>query len=303
MTFSVALDEVGQNGVRAARGRRAGLRVWSLDAGQAEDPHVHAAEQIGHVLAGTLQLTVVRRDGDRHAVIARAGDFYRVPPMTVHWTATDEGCSVVEYHTPALAGHELTAPWEPPAERPAPTYRVSAASYANGASAVAEELPGTLVRADAVPVHAVHNPDGSDLTTQVVFGQRASVMVGSRPDGYHSRPHVHDCEQVNVVVAGRLEGYVVDPDGGVHGSLLGVGDVWRVPTLAPHWIYNRGGEPCRLVEVHAPGLHGDPLLQETAVALIGPDEPPPPPGDARNIYVELDAELVEQAERTIGPRS
>ncbi|WCB96494.1 hypothetical protein DSM104299_05253 [Baekduia alba] len=128
------------------------------------------------------------------------------------------------------------------------------------------------------------------FTTTLVHGHEASLMVAERPGGYHSRPHTHDCEQLNLLQSGELHVYCDE-----RAYLLHPGDVLRIPAGAIHWSWNRADEPCVLIEVHAPGLQGDPGIAPIAVALFDEAEVATG-GGAVNVDVELPAEFVARVE-------
>ncbi len=108
----------------------------------------------------------------------------------------------------------------------------------------------------------------ASFTTKAVFGNASSLMIATRPAGYHSEPHRHDCEQLNWLQSGELWVFVVD-----RAIRMGVGDFLRIPADELHWSWNRSDGPCTLVEVHTPGLQDDPLIKSFAVGLFEPSEP------------------------------
>jgi mannose-6-phosphate isomerase-like protein (cupin superfamily) len=144
-------------------------------------------------------------------------------------------------------------------------------------------------RAADIPVGTV-DMGTTAFTTTLVHGNEASLMVAERPAGYHSRPHTHDCEQLNLLQAGELHVYV-----GERAYLLQPGDVLRIPAAAVHWSWNRADVPCVLIEVHAPGLQGDPDIAPIAVGLFDAGEAAVP-GHVCNTDVSLPAEAVERVE-------
>lgn len=109
---------------------------------------------------------------------------------------------------------------------------------------------------------------GGSIGAQIAYGRDSSLMVATRQPGYHSKPHRHDAEQLNYVLAGALYIFVGDD-----GFLARKGDVFRIPRNVVHWSWVQGSEPCVLLEVHAPPLIDDPGVTDTAIALIGEDEP------------------------------
>lgn len=126
--------------------------------------------------------------------------------------------------------------------------------------------------------------DTTAFTSTLVYGARASLMVAERPAGYHSGPHTHDCEQLNLLQSGELCVYF-----GERAVLLRPGDVLRIPPNVVHWSWNRGHGPCVLVEVHAPGLQDDPQTQDFAVGLFDGGEDGPAVGGPVNVFVDLPA--------------
>lgn len=107
------------------------------------------------------------------------------------------------------------------------------------------------------------------FSTKAVYGNSSSLMVATRPAGYHSRPHLHDCEQLNLLPVGAL--WVFIEDRAIH---MKAGDFLRIPAGRIHWSWNKSTEPCILFEVHTPGLQADPLISGFAIGLHDPDESP-----------------------------
>jgi quercetin dioxygenase-like cupin family protein len=122
------------------------------------------------------------------------------------------------------------------------------------------------------------------LTTSAVHGDEASLMIATRPAGYHSKPHTHDCEQLNWLQAGEL--WVFIEDQAFH---LRAGDFLRVPAGAVHWAWNRSESSCTLVEVHAPGMQHDPSIAAFAVGLYAEQEVPAPSGTPVNRFLPEDS--------------
>lgn len=150
------------------------------------------------------------------------------------------------------------------------------------------ELMGLFVAADEVPIHSV-DMQGSVFQTRFVYGTQGSLMIATRPGGYHSRPHRHDCEQLNYLQDGVLWVFV---EQGAYE--LGPGDFLRVPPSAVHWSWNKSESPSTLIQVHCPGLQDDPLIQPAAVPLFEDDEPPTVSGSPRNEFIDYDARPAER---------
>jgi len=127
-----------------------------------------------------------------------------------------------------------------------------------------------------------------ELETQQVFGLESSMMFAKRTPGYHSIPHHHDCEQINLCISGRMWIFVEET-----GYELGPGDYLRIPRDAAHWAWNRGDEEAVLVEVHAPGLK---ILPDDEVAyLLSDGEDREDVATAPNHFLpDLDVASIEQ---------
>jgi mannose-6-phosphate isomerase-like protein (cupin superfamily) len=148
-----------------------------------------------------------------------------------------------------------------------------------------------LGRAEDVPDVAVamRTLGGAGLSTKQIFGRDLSLMVATRGPGYHSRPHVHECEQLNYVLSGEIWIFVEDS-----GTRLSAGDFFRVPRMQVHWAWNRGEEPCELLEAHAPGLD---VGAEDPVDLL--DEGEDPGVIARVPMIWASDDYVEQGEASL----
>ncbi|WP_395105072.1 cupin domain-containing protein [Actinomadura sp. SCN-SB] len=137
---------------------------------------------------------------------------------------------------------------------------------------------------DAVTEHIV-DMGNTTFSTKAVYGNNSSLMVATRPAGYHSKPHFHDCEQLNLLQEGEL--WVFIEDRAFH---LKAGDFLRIPEGKIHWSWNKSGKPCVLIEVHTPGLHADPLVSGFAVALHDEGETPRYLGSPSNRFLPDDEE-------------
>ncbi|WP_329000212.1 cupin domain-containing protein [Kribbella sp. NBC_00709] len=124
------------------------------------------------------------------------------------------------------------------------------------------------------------------FSTKAVYGNASSLLIATRPAGYHSRPHRHDCEQLNWLQSGAL--WVMIEDRAV---LMQAGDFLRVPANARHWSWNKFDAPAVLVEVHTPGLQDDPLVKAFAVGLFDDDETPAYLGAPVNEFLPEDTDF------------
>ena len=107
----------------------------------------------------------------------------------------------------------------------------------------------------------------ASFRTKAVYGNSSSLMIATRPGGYHSVPHTHDCEQLNWLQSGRLWVFVED-----RAFLMETGDFLRIPAGAVHWSWNKGAAACTLVEVHTAGMQHDALISGFAVGLFDEGE-------------------------------
>jgi quercetin dioxygenase-like cupin family protein len=135
------------------------------------------------------------------------------------------------------------------------------------------------------------------LATQRVYGTENSIMFAERGPGYHTRPHRHDCEQINYVVSGEIWFFVDD-----QGYRCRKGDIMRIPRNKVHWAYNSSSENAVLIESHCPPLIGNNAeARTTAVPLLGSDEDVAAVKYVVNEIVPLDpAWVAEVEERAIG---
>jgi len=148
-------------------------------------------------------------------------------------------------------------------------------------------IPETLL----VPAQHLH---GGSVGARIAHGIESSLMVAVRQPQYHSRPHRHDAEQLNYVLAGELYVFV---DG--TGFLAKAGDIFRIPRNAVHWSWVQGATPCTLLETHAPPLIGDPGVTATAVSLIEDGEAQDSMTPVSTVWPEgIDQAAVEA--RTVG---
>lgn len=150
-----------------------------------------------------------------------------------------------------------------------------------------------FVKAGDVPSGTI-DMETTSFTTELVHGERASLMVATRPPGYHSKPHTHECEQLNYLQSGSLwifiekEAYLLEP-----------GDYLRIPDSAIHWSWNRGQSACILIEVHAPGLQADPMVEGVALGLFGQGEAVRTSGSPVNRFLEHDPTAAESKSQEV----
>jgi len=144
-----------------------------------------------------------------------------------------------------------------------------------------------LAKADQVKSgEAILEVQGGRMDTKFVYGYESNIMVATRAAGYHSRPHIHDAEQINFVTEGEVWVFVNGK-----GFLAQTGDFFRIPRNAVHWAWNRSDGPCTVVEVHAPAV--EPKKRKGSVGLFDDDETPDTSKSVAAMNVEVDAAAVE----------
>jgi mannose-6-phosphate isomerase-like protein (cupin superfamily) len=131
---------------------------------------------------------------------------------------------------------------------------------------------------------------GGSVGAHIAYGRETSIMIAKRQPQYHSRPHAHDCEQLNYVLEGELYVFIDDD-----GFLVKKGDIFRVPRNSVHWSWVQGNAPCVLLETHTPPLIGDEGVVDTAVALLADSEPRQPIDAVSSRWpTDFDQTVVEQ---------
>ena len=130
------------------------------------------------------------------------------------------------------------------------------------------------------------------LRAQKVYGTETSIMFAERGPGYHTRPHRHECEQINYIVEGEMWFFVEG-----QGYHCKKGDLMRIPRNRVHWAFNCSDQHTVIIESHSPCLIGNNAeARKTAVSLVGDDE-----GEevkyVVNVVVDLDPAWVAQCER------
>ncbi|MEU6646656.1 cupin domain-containing protein [Saccharomonospora sp. NPDC046836] len=139
------------------------------------------------------------------------------------------------------------------------------------------------VSGDSVP-DAVAAVGDSTLRTRAVYGNSSSLMIATRPAGYHSEPHTHACEQLNWLKDGELWIFIGD-----RAFQLKAGDFLRIPAGEVHWAWNKSELPCTVVEVHTPGMQHDPTISGFAVGLHDNGETPDFLGSPVNEFLPPDS--------------
>lgn len=277
--------------MKVAFGADQGLAVVERGPGYHSQPRVHDCEQLIYGVEGETWFFI--EDKGYHL---RPGDFLRVPRMQVHWerNRSSHPCTTVYGTCPVLDPFTRRGAVGLFGEREDPALRGSARSipvseeYLRAEEKIVKPETGGLYAAgeDVPEVGQVMQVKGGSLATRFVYGHDLNLMVGTRPGGYHSRPHFHDCEQMNYVADGEMWIFIED-----EGHHLRPGDFLRVPRLAVHWAWNRADRTCVLYETHAPPF--DPRTIRGSVGLFEEGEPPHPPKVARNIFTPDNSAVVE----------
>jgi quercetin dioxygenase-like cupin family protein len=147
------------------------------------------------------------------------------------------------------------------------------------------------VKAEEVPLKKVvlsaEQGQGSMVMKQA-YGNESSLMVATRPPGYHTKPHMHISEQINHVLEGEIWFFVE-----AQGYLCKKGDFHRVPANKVHWAWNRSEADAVVVESHSPPLVGGEIIKGAA-GLFDEGETPNLRGPGENQFVVYDQQAVER---------
>jgi quercetin dioxygenase-like cupin family protein len=118
---------------------------------------------------------------------------------------------------------------------------------------------------------------GGGMTTFHVYGRDSSMMFATRSAGYHSRPHIHQAEQLNYVIDGEI--WVFIGDEAYH---VRKGDFLRIPSMAVHWAWNRSDRDCVFLQSFAPAHQ---ITRPGSVGLFADAEEPATDIRSRNYMV------------------
>jgi len=126
------------------------------------------------------------------------------------------------------------------------------------------------------------------MVVRKAHGNECSLMIAVRAPGYHTKPHVHESEQINYILEGEIWFFVEDK-----GFSCKQGDFQRIPANKIHWAWNRADKNTVVAEAHAPALIGG-RSSEGAVGLFDDGEAPQVRGPGINKFVPYDADSVEK---------
>jgi quercetin dioxygenase-like cupin family protein len=136
--------------------------------------------------------------------------------------------------------------------------------------------------------------NSAQVRLAMVYGEQSNLLVGYRPPGYHSAPHRHYSEQLNYCTEGEIWFYIDDK-----GYKMEEGDFLRVPSWAPHWVWNQSDTTNTLIEVHTPVIKVHERFP-LARPLDGEGEDFTPQFGRSNVY--LGPEVAETIEKLVhGP--
>lgn len=302
--------EGGVSSGRFVYGAACAVDVRNIAKGDSTRPSFSYAEQICYILKGRVRVFVLDFDDAAHGQELEEGAFFRIPQQVIFWIRSlgPEAAKVAAFsafsglrvgHPGPEGNHILAASWERPEQiltGEATLYPVSPDRYpaiANEESALRRGLHGLARDADNVPVAEL------TFTKRKVFGRGATLMMTTRSGVYHSKPHIHAAEQINLVSRGEIRGFRVGPDGKNGDAVIGeTGDVTRTPIMAPHWAWGLGGE-CDMIEFHVPGVR----VYHSVSLISGNDRFESEHGAVRNIFLDpdfVDADKIESGELTRG---
>jgi quercetin dioxygenase-like cupin family protein len=248
----------------------------TVEAGFASAPNVHNSEELAHVMSGELEFWI---EGRR--AVVKAGDFVRVPKMVVHWIVNASGseATLIQSHCPAILVSSDPAGniglFEDKERRP-PTPSTPIWLSPNYLSKPPEFPQIQSLERLHVPAAGVLDSEhfqmaaAGRLTSKFVYGLDSNLMKAKRVGGYHSKPHVHDCEQLNLLMEGELWVFLED-----QAFFMKPGDFLRIPRGRHHWAWNTGKGECLLLENHSPVLNpaakpnAKPLLTDAESSRLG----------------------------------
>jgi quercetin dioxygenase-like cupin family protein len=125
------------------------------------------------------------------------------------------------------------------------------------------------------------------MVVKKAYGNECSLMIATRAPGYHTKPHMHESEQLNYIMDGEIWFFVEDK--GYHCK---TGDFQRIPANKTHWAWNRSDKDAVVAEAHGPALIGG-RAGEGAVGLFDEGEEPAVRGPGVNKFVPYDWEKAE----------
>jgi mannose-6-phosphate isomerase-like protein (cupin superfamily) len=286
-------SDVGLLDTRMVYGESLSMSYSKRESGYYSGPQVHDTEQLNYVLSGEISIYMFNRE-----YRLKAGDFMHIPKMAVHWACTrgTATCKIIETHNPPNIGKETvcsraTGLFEGSESVKCISETIQLTDkYAESE----EEMP--LVTSDdpywisgdrIQPSEHKHMRSAGGLFSLYVHAYETNLMIARRGPGYHSTPHVHQAEQMNFLLSGRLWIFAMEK-----AFLLKAGVFFRIPAMVPHWAWNDGDEDCQLIEAHSPIL--DASGKDNAAALF-------PQGDlrvfheVRNYFVPEDIVAQESA--------
>lgn len=273
-------------------------------------PALVNCETLGFVHSGRLAIFVVDMNDEIHGTQLDPGSIFRVPPTIIHWLVNvgDEESVVIRglVRGPEVPGPSeeswpstLNTQWEDGREFMRLPRYLRADRQAYGLTEEAEVtalkagLSGLVRQAADVPVTTRNVYATSTLTVRRGHGNGGSIMAGYRPPGYHTTPHVHAAEQLNIVGRGQVRGYCMRSDDEWSAVECQAGGGFRFPYMSAHWAWNIGTEQLELIELHVPALNSD---DPSSVALFGDSALEPESQSARNIFVEDGMTVRERVE-------
>jgi quercetin dioxygenase-like cupin family protein len=268
ITLNGGLDPDSGLVSRSAYGYDVSFTHATLPAGYASAPHAHESEELAELAEGELSVFL-----DGHEFRLAAGDFLRIPALTVHWKENRSAKPAVlhELHNPPRVGDGSGSLLDA-FEREdasfggrkqvhfAQTYRASRyLTDGAGSFPVASDDHPRLARGEAAWARAVaselpreHGSAGTNKSVRIA-GETMAILYSERV-GLKARPHFHAAEQLSYVVRGEVWTFIDD-----RVVFAKAGDVIRVPGNVIHWALVEPGETAVTFEVHTP-LQGDPAL-------------------------------------------
>jgi len=241
-------------------GMCASLAIMKCSPGYHPYPHVHQSEQLVYIAEGELLFFIEER-----AYQMVAGDFIRVPRGIIHWVwnRSNSECVMFESNSPPLVPN-LSVRYSPSGlfddDDSRPIGDLPKPIWLSRQYCEVAEKAVPITESDAlfakgsdlvVSVHSMALGASAEgkLTSKVVHGLEHNMMMARRVGGYHSKPHTHDCEQLNYLIKGEMWGFT--PDRAFH---RGSGEITLIPRNTPHWAWVPSDDETILFEVHSPVL-------------------------------------------------
>lgn len=294
------------------RGRDCVVTVESLSRGKVKAPAFTNCEMLGYVAKGSVDAFLIDLEDRPRGRSLPKGSFFRIPPTLIHWFRNTGANSAVLMSVlvptdrddwESEKGTPLASAWEDESTflKMPRSWFADVTRYAvntdDEMKALKNPPTGLFKTAEEVGDFEISHHLVVPLRTKVVGSNVASIMVAARPGTYHSTPHIHAAEQINIVLKGSNWGFCVGPNNMYDATGHREGFMFRFPKMVPHWAWGQDGSGSSSIEFHVPGLHGDPDFKVGLVSMETSDDSLNPSMDkARNIFLDSNSVPVAEIE-------